>query len=278
METVRFAPSPTGLLHLGHAYSAVFGNEASQGGRFLLRIEDIERDRVRAEFVDAIFEDLTWLGLKWKEPVVFQSSRLDRYEAALQQLVAGGHVYRCFCSRKQVAEQAQSIAAAPHGPIPFYPGTCRALDPVAAEEKAAAGEEFAWRLDVARALQLLGAVEWHDRRRGVQHVEIFSDPILARRDIGTSYHLSSVVDDADQGVTLVTRGSDLFESTHVHRLIQGLLGLPTPDYHHHPLVGDGHGNRLSKRDKSIGLRALRESGSTPDEVIRRAKTSILEGT
>jgi len=278
METVRFAPSPTGLLHLGHAYSAVFANQAREGGRLLLRIEDIERDRVRDEYVDAIFVDLTWIGLQWEKPVVYQSTRLDLYDAALQTLIHGGHVYRCFCSRKQIAEQTQSIASAPHGPIPHYPGTCRGLDPRQAAYKAAQGEEFAWRLDISRALKNLGPVTWHDRRRGVQQVEPVSDPILARRDIGTSYHLSSVVDDADQGVTLVTRGSDLFESTHVHRIIQGLLGLPTPDYHHHPLVGDAEGHRLSKRDKSISLRSLRESGATPAEVLDQARRQLIPGT
>lgn len=278
METVRFAPSPTGLLHLGHAFSAVFADQGREGGRFLLRIEDIERDRVRAEYVDAIFEDLTWLGLRWEEPIAFQSSRLAIYEAALKILIDEGHVYRCFCSRKQIAEHHQSIASAPHGPIPHYPGTCRELDPKQTAKRAALGEEFSWRLDIKRSLDQLGSVTWHDQRRGVQPVVRVSDPILARRDIGTSYHLSSVVDDADQGVTLVTRGSDLFESTHVHRLIQGLLGLTTPDYHHHPLVGDGQGNRLSKRDKSIALRAMRAAGLTPAQVIERARGSLIAGT
>ncbi|MBS1709023.1 MAG: tRNA glutamyl-Q(34) synthetase GluQRS [Armatimonadetes bacterium] len=278
METVRFAPSPTGLLHLGHAFSAVFADQAREGGRFLLRIEDIERDRVRAEYVDAIFEDLTWLGLRWEEPVAFQSSRLDTYEAALKILIDEGHVYRCFCSRKQIAEHNQSIASAPHGPIPHYPGTCRELDPEQAAKRAALGEEFAWRLDIKRSLDLLGSVTWHDRRRGVQQVVRVSDPILARRDIGTSYHLSSVVDDADQGVTLVTRGSDLFESTHVHRLIQGLLGLPNPEYYHHPLVGDTSGQRLSKRDKSISLRSLRASGMSPAAVLLSAGACLIDGT
>lgn len=278
METVRFAPSPTGLLHLGHAFSAVFADQVREGGRFLLRIEDIERDRVRAEYVDAIFEDLTWLGLRWEEPVAFQSSRLDTYEAALKILIDEGHVYRCFCSRKQIAEHNQSIASAPHGPIPHYPGTCRELDPEQAAKRAALGEEFAWRLDIKRSLDLLGSVTWHDRRRGVQQVVRVSDPILARRDIGTSYHLSSVVDDADQGVTLVTRGSDLFESTHVHRLIQGLLGLPNPEYYHHPLVGDTSGQRLSKRDKSISLRSLRASGMSPAAVLLSAGACLIDGT
>lgn len=275
METVRFAPSPTGLLHLGHAYSAKFADRARESGPYILRIEDIERDRVRPEYIDAIFADLAWLGLEWEQPVTFQSTRQARHDEALQALVAGGWVYRCFCSRKQVAESLPSEAAAPHGPIPAYPGTCRHLAAADSDARAAAGEEFAWRLDVDRALAHLGPVTWHDRGRGVQAVQAVPDPVVARRDIGTSYHLCSVVDDADQGVTLVTRGGDLFESTHVHRILQGLLDLPTPAYHHHNLVGCADGQRLSKRDGAISLRSMRERGHTPEEVLQTAVRQLL---
>lgn len=278
VETVRFAPSPTGRLHLGHAYAAAYADEARQSGRYLLRIEDIERDRVRKAYVEGILADLDWLGLQWEEPVLFQSARSGRYDQALRRLALDHHVYPCFCSRRQVAEETERVGAAPHGPLPFYPGTCRGLPQEEVERRAAAGEEFAYRLDVGKALDRLGPVTWHDRRRGVQSVPRVCDPIIARRDIGTSYHLSSVVDDADQGVTLVTRGSDLFESTHVHRLVQGLLGLPVPEYDHHPLVGDESGERLSKRDGSITLEDMRGRGLTPTDVLELGRARLIPGT
>ncbi|MGC2855086.1 tRNA glutamyl-Q(34) synthetase GluQRS [Novispirillum sp. DQ9] len=271
-EITRFAPSPTGLLHLGHAYSALFAARAAgPGGRFLLRIEDIDPLRCQPAFTDALLEDLAWLGLRWEEPVRLQSRHLDDYAAALDRLRGMGLVYPCFCTRKDIQREVGDIHRAPHGPdgAPLYPGTCRSLP---AEEATAreAAEPHALRLDVARALALAGApLTWHDRARGAQvaRPEMFGDVVLARKDTPTSYHLAVTVDDALQGVTLVTRGHDLFEATHIHRLLQALLGLPTPDYHHHGLLTGPDGKRYAKRDQSLTLRALRESGMSVGEVM-----------
>jgi len=277
--TTRFAPSPSGLLHLGHAYAALFAARAAgpraEGGRFLLRIEDIDADRVRPEFEAAIIEDLAWLGLKWEQPVRRQSDHLADYARALQALEARGLVYPCFCTRKEIAAEITRAGAAPHGPAEtVYPGICRKLTADEREARRAAGERCALRLDMARALAEAKAgygrpLTWHDRGKGDQLCDPSpqGDVVLARKDLGTSYHLAVVVDDAAQGVTLVTRGEDLFEASHVHRLLQALLGLPTPQYHHHRLIADGKGQRLAKRSDALSIRALREAGHSAAAVI-----------
>ncbi|BBE33179.1 tRNA glutamyl-Q(34) synthetase GluQRS [Sphingosinicella microcystinivorans] len=260
----RFAPSPTGHLHLGHAFSALtaFRFAEAQGGRFLLRIEDIDTGRCRAEFTDGIFEDLAWLGLTWETPVRRQSEHMADYAAALTRLQAMEVVYPCFCTRADIA----AAVTAPHGAQPLYPGTCRALDP---EMRACRmTEPHAWRLDIARAAALTGPLSWHDAAHGniVATPEAEGDVVLARKDAGTSYHLSVTVDDALQGITDVVRGEDLFSATHIHRLLQALLGLPTPHYHHHGLLRGPDGKRFAKRDRAETLAALRARGVSPDAI------------
>jgi glutamyl-Q tRNA(Asp) synthetase len=271
----RFAPSPTGRLHLGHAYSAWFARAqaAAGGGRFLLRIEDIDRGRCRPEFEDAIFEDLGWLGLSWETPVRRQSDHLEDYAAALDGLKDQGLVYPCFCTRKDIAAEIAAAGHAPHdiplGPDgPLYPGTCRALDAALAADRMAAGETFALRLRTAAAAARTGSLAWTDLERGEQAArpEMFGDVVLARKDTPTSYHLSVTLDDHLQGVTCVTRGRDLFEATHVHRLLQALLGLDTPAYRHHGLLAGPDGKRLAKRDRAETIESLRESGHSPAKV------------
>lgn len=268
MTVTRFAPSPTGLLHLGHAHSALFAWRAARaaGGRFLLRIEDIDPGRCRPDFGDALQRDLAWLGLSWPLPVRRQSEHMDDYGAALARLDALGVVYPCFCTRREIEEEIARAGHAPHGPDgPLYPGTCRRI---AADRRTAgrgAGQPFALRLDVGRAAALAGPLDWRDRSHGVQRArpETLGDIVLARKDVPTSYHLSVTVDDHLQGVTLVTRGEDLFHATHLHRLLQALLGYDAPDYHHHRLLTDPRGRRLSKRDGALSLAALREAGHDP---------------
>ena len=261
----RFAPSPTGHLHLGHAYAALFAWRAARdaGGRFLLRIEDIDRQRCRPAFERDLLEDLGWLGLDWQQPVRRQSEHFADYRAALARLQELGVVYPCFCSRKDIA----LAGGAPHGDDqdgPPYPGRCRELPAAEAAARIAEGRPHASRLDVAKALALTGPLLWHDQAAGPQPArpERLGDVVLARRDTPTSYHLSVTVDDALQDVTLVTRGTDLFAATHIHRLLQALLGLPTPDYHHHPLLTNAEGQRLAKRDGAQAIRALRAAGAS----------------
>jgi glutamyl-Q tRNA(Asp) synthetase len=266
----RFAPSPTGHLHLGHAHSALVGWQAARraGGRFLLRIEDIDQMRCRPEFTAAILEDLAWLGLDWDGPVRVQSEHLADYRAALDQLTRQGVTYPCFCTRADIQAEMARADAAPHGPDgPLYPGTCRALAEAERAARMAAGVPFALRLDAGRAGMLAGPVFWHDEVAGRVTAEAVShgDVVLARKDAPTTYHLAVTVDDALQGVTLVTRGEDLFAATHVHRLLQALLDLPTPRYRHHALITDAGGRRLAKRDRAQTLRALRDSGCSPAE-------------
>jgi glutamyl-Q tRNA(Asp) synthetase len=268
----RLAPSPTGRLHLGHAYAALFAWRAAQeaGGRMLLRIEDIDKTRCREEFVVAIEEDLAWLGLAWPRPARRQSAHLAEYRAALDRLAAMGLIYPCFCTRAAIRAEIARAGGAPHGDEPVYPGTCRALS---ADERAErrARESYALRLDVARARAGLGALAWHDRGAGMIAAapELLGDVVLARKETPTSYHLAVTHDDALQGVSLVTRGRDLFNATHIHRLLQALLGLPTPDYHHHDLIRDDAGRRLAKRAAAPTLASLREAGVTPAELRAR---------
>ncbi len=267
----RFAPSPTGHLHLGHAHSALFAAGAAKesGGRFLLRIEDIDAGRCRPEFTAAILDDLAWLGLEWETPVRVQSEHMTDYRRALAALSDAGLLYPCFCTRKDIADEIASAGGAPQGPDgPVYPGICRGLDRSASAERVAAGKPHALRLDMRAASARAGALVWRDLDRGdvPARPEIFGDVVLARKDTPTSYHLAVTVDDALQGVTLVTRGEDLREATHVHRLLQALLGLPTPDYRFHRLLTDEDGRRLAKRDRAATLRSLREAGKSPAEV------------
>ena len=254
MIVTRFAPSPTGRLHLGHAYSAVLGRQS--GDKFLLRIEDLDQTRSRPEFVDGIFEDLRWLGLDWDEPLLVQSQRTSQYEEALDQLKARGLVFACFCTR---ADIAQSLTA-PHGDAATsYPGTCRALpdDPERRRET-----PHCWRLDSAKALQLAGLPSWAESEGRIFTADErdIGDAILARKDAPASYHLSCVVDDAASGVTNVVRGADLRPSTPIQRLLQQLLGLPQPAYLHHALVAHEDGRRLAKRDLAPTLAAMRADG------------------
>ena len=268
----RFAPSPTGFLHSGHAYSALFAARAAQrhGGRFLLRIEDIDRGRCRKAFEDAIFEDLAWLGLTWPEPVRRQSQHLDDYQSALDRLNSMGLLYRCFLSRRDL----DRALSAPHRDgsnrtAPF--DTDRMLSDDERARRLAAGEPFALRLRVRQAMAMTGPLDWVDHGAGRQIAipDRFGDVVLARKEFPASYHLAVTVDDAIQGVTLVTRGTDLFEATHVHRLLQALLDLPAPEYHHHALLADAGGRRLAKRTHARTLRSLRDAGDDPYDVLDR---------
>ncbi|SRR5579859_771378 len=263
--TTRFAPSPTGLLHLGHAASACFAAEQANGGRFLLRIEDIDQGRCRDEFVEAIFDDLAWLGLSWEAGVRRQSLHFDEYAQALDKLTALGLLYPCFCTRADIKE----MAGAPHGPDgPIYPGLCRHLSEEEREARRASGRPFALRLKMDEAIRIAGPLRWEDLSAGVQEArpDVFGDVVLARKDTPASYHLAVTCDDAKQGVTLVTRGVDLFPASHLHRLLQALLGLPVPRWHHHPLLAGPDGKRLAKRDGAPSIRSLREKGLSPEEV------------
>ncbi|MBF0560933.1 MAG: tRNA glutamyl-Q(34) synthetase GluQRS [Alphaproteobacteria bacterium] len=267
----RFAPSPTGYLHLGHAFAALFAAAAAarDHGRFLLRIEDIDRRRCRREFETALLEDLRWLGLYWAEPVRRQSEVMETYRAALARLEAMDLVYPCFCSRKEILDEIAAIGAAPQGPDGvIYPGTCLRLAHPERRRRQAEGQPFALRLNMTRALAMVPPLTWYDRGQGVVIADpgMFGDIVLARKDTPASYHLAVTVDDHIQGVTLVTRGNDLFRATHIHRLLQALLGLDTPDYHHHELIADSDGRRLAKRDQAPTLRALRAAGHNPKEI------------
>lgn len=280
MEVVRFAPSPTGYLHVGHAYSAWFSAKAARGGRFLLRIEDIDQGRSRPEFVSAIYEDLGWLGLTWEEPVRVQSEHFDDYSSALARLEADGLLYPCFCTRADIRNEIESAGQAPQGPDgPLYPGTCRKLSDSKRKQGIDSGEPYALRLDMARAVARAGELQWRDRSAGEQTArpELFGDVVLARKETPTSYHLSVVVDDALQGITLVTRGTDLFGSTHVHRLLQALLDLPTPEYWHHSLMLDEHGRKMAKRDGAESIRSFREKGKSAASLISRFDSLLDPG-
>lgn len=271
MTVTRFAPSPTGHLHMGHAYSALAAYSLAQksGGRFLLRIEDIDHTRSNEENTRQILEDLAWLGIEWEEPVRQQSQHLDEYDRRSAELERAGFLYPCFCTRREIQEEIERAGHAPHGSEgPLYPGICRRLSKDERHDRIASGEPYALRLDLAAALKKTGPLTWHDEIHGPQDAkpELLGDAVIVRKDIGTSYHLAVTVDDALQGITDIVRGVDLFDSTHTHRVLQELLGLPAPTYHHHELLTDENGNRLAKRDKSITLKQLRESGTTADQL------------
>jgi len=263
MIVTRFAPSPTGLLHLGHAFAAI--TAAESGDDFLLRIEDLDRGRSRDEFIEAIYRDLKWLGLSWDEPVLRQSRRGAAYGAALEKLTAMGLTYACVCTRKDIEEEIARAGEAQHGPDgPIYPGTCRHLGPVPPDKP------HVLRLDAAKAAALAGPLTFleHGKRETVDPLR-FGDIVLARKDLPAAYHLAVVLDDAFQNVNLVTRGEDLLPATHPQRLLQALLGLPEPAYDHHRLVLDQNGEKFSKRDQAVTLAALRESGATPSDIRAR---------
>jgi glutamyl-Q tRNA(Asp) synthetase len=281
----RFAPSPNGRLHLGHAYSALLNADFAKrfDGRLLLRIEDIDTTRCRPEFEEGIYEDLAWLGLRWEEPVRRQSEHFDDYRAAFRTLKGRGGVYPCFCSRRDIAEavacrEAEAGQPWPRDPdgAPLYPGTCRHLSAGEIEQRIAAGEPYAWRLDRAALQTLLpGPHGYHRFDRDGREERVAADPwrwgdaVIVRKDTPTSYHLSVVVDDALQGVTHVVRGQDLEAATDLHVLLQGLLGLPTPLYHHHGLVLDPGGDKLAKSRQSQALAELRAAGIPPRDIRER---------
>jgi glutamyl-Q tRNA(Asp) synthetase len=267
----RFAPSPTGFLHLGHAHSALFAWRAARcdARRFLLRIEDVDLARCRLEFEAAIFEDLAWLGMAWEEPVWRQSEHMADYAQGLNRLDRLGLLYPCFCTRKGIRAEIAGAGRAPHGPEgPLYPGTCRSLSEEQRQERRNAGAAYALRLDMAAAVAQAGPLVWTEREQG----EIAADPmslgdvVLARKEIATSYHLAVTLDDAAQGVTLVTRGADLYHASHVHRLLQALFELPVPEWQHHALIAGPDGERLAKRHDALAIRSLRQDGKTPAEV------------
>lgn len=279
-EITRFAPSPTGPLHLGHAYAAMIAHDLARAskGHFLIRIEDIDRSRCRSEWEARIFEDLAWLGLSWDPPVWRQSERLATYEATLDQLWDQGLLYPCTCNRRDILTALdapqEGVPMGPDGPV--YPGTCR-HKPRPKTRPA----DRALRLDMAKALP---AAALHFQEEGLpslqgkHHIspkdlfENIGDIVLSRREMGTSYHLSVVIDDAAQGITLVTRGADLFEATKIHVLLQHLLGLPTPRYHHHRLIRDENGKRLAKRDYARALATYRAEGLAPDAIRQHLET------
>lgn len=271
----RFAPSPTGLLHLGHAYSALMAWNLAQNsqGQFLLRIEDIDRTRCRPEYTAALFKDLKWLGVTWEEPVRQQSEHLEEYSSVAQQMWQSGLLYPCFCSRSEILREIEAAGGAPHGADgPLYPGICRRLSVDEAAFRIRRGDQYALRLNLQQAIDVAGSgLVWTDLQRGDQEArpELLGDVILVRRDIGCSYHLCVVWDDALQGVTHISRGDDLFDATHLHRLLQAVLKLPTPVYSHHGLLRDASGRRLAKRDRDETLTALREQGVSREEILKR---------
>lgn len=273
----RFAPSPNGFLHLGHAYSALLNARLAQdlGGRFLLRIEDIDTVRCTPDKVEAAFEDLTWLGLAWEQPVLRQSGHLARYRAVAADLQGRGLVYPCFCTRGDIA-RAGAFERDPDG-APLYPGTCRALSDEVRAARIAAGEAHALRLDMGEALKRVGARTWAEAEDETLSAfscvpaaaERWGDVVLVRKDCPTSYHLAVVLDDAMQGMTHVVRGADLYAATGIHRVLQVLLDLPAPRYFHHGLIRDETGKKLAKSAASTPLRQLRAEGKDPLD-LRRA--------
>jgi len=275
---VRFAPSPNGLLHLGHAYAAMVAHDYARerSGQFLLRIEDIDSGRSRPHFVESILADLQWLGLQWDGDVIFQSDRLDSYAGAVERLKAMDLLYRCFCTRTSMrqAQEDDSQAEGPDGPI--YAGTCRHLDPQLARKRAAT-EPHSWRLDVAKAIAMTGPLDWLDERHGkqVNRAEKLGDVVLVPKDMPVAYHLAVTLDDARDGITHVVRGDDLFASTDVHRLLQALLDLPTPIYFHHPLLLDASGAKLSKSRDSASLSVLRTAGRSGYQLIKDLRQGIF---
>lgn len=267
MIVTRFAPSPNGLLHLGHAYSAIIAHDLAReaGGRFLMRIEDIDGERSKPELADEFRRDLEWLGLEWEE-VPAQSTRIESYRKAADRLAQMELLYPCQCSRAEIAESA--VKQGPEGPV--YPGTCKC-------SKIDEDRPVAWRLDMERAVERAGALEWEDAIAGTQKAtpQIFGDVVLVRKALPASYHLAATLDDAADGVTLVTRGADLFQASHIHRLLQALLGLPVPRWHHHPILLDEGGKKLAKRRGSASLADLRNAGEDGPLLAKQLRSQIL---
>ncbi|WP_068092992.1 tRNA glutamyl-Q(34) synthetase GluQRS [Novosphingobium rosa] len=267
MIRTRFAPSPNGPLHLGHAYAALVAHDLAheRGGPFMLRIEDIDGTRSRADLAEQALEDLRWLGLVWDGPVVRQSDRLATYQAAGERLKAMGLLYPCQCTRAQIA--AAATRQGPDGLV--YPGTCRGRD--------IGPEGAAWRLDMARATALAGPLVWEDDIAGPQHArpELFGDVVLLRKEAPASYHLAATLDDAADGITLVTRGADLFMASHVHRLLQALLELPVPRWHHHALLVEPDGRKLAKRRDAPSLADRRLAGEDGPALARALRETVL---
>jgi glutamyl-Q tRNA(Asp) synthetase len=272
----RFAPSPTGALHIGHGWSALMAHDLARGkgGQFRLRIEDIDGARSRPEHVTGIIEDLRWLGIDWDEPIVMQSERLLLYRAAVDRLADEGLAYPCFCTRADIARQIAASASAPHGPAngsdgPAYPGTCAHLSPGERTDRIAAGEVHAWRLAMGEAARRAGPLVWQDMDQGpVAAAPLpFGDIVLARKDAPGSYHLCATMDDAAMAISHVVRGTDLRDATHVHRLLQALLDLPTPAYRFHPLLLDAEGRPHAKRSGGLSLAELRAAGHDPAQLV-----------
>jgi glutamyl-Q tRNA(Asp) synthetase len=275
MTITRFAPSPTGELHLGHAYAAKVAHDLARehNGQFLLRHEDIDISRVREEYYSLIEEDLRWLGLHSDGEILRQTHRQAAYREALENLKQQGLAYPCFCTRKDIQAEVQRSLGAPHQLAEhIYPGTCRSLPEEEAAQRIANGEAHAWRFDSNKTSTIHGEISFDDLRFGKTPVNILAngDAVLARKDIGIAYHLAVVVDDAFQNITHVTRGDDLFESTHIHRQLQAVLGFSEPTYLHHQCICDENGKRLAKRDDARSIRTLREQGFTPDAVLDMA--------
>ncbi len=282
----RFAPSPSGAMHVGHALAAYVARRMADlhGGFCLLRIEDIDTMRTRDKrWIELMMEDLDWLGLHFDGNIMVQSSRFDIYATALETLRSMGLLYPCFCTRARLSAAAHDIARAPHegiAPQRRYSRHCRSITPTEAAERIAAGEPHSWRIDMQRVQDLIGCPTWEDLRAGVQRCipSACEDVILSRKDTPTSYHLAVVIDDAQQGVNLVTRGADLMSSTPIHRAIQALLGLPTPLYAHHDLLLDGHtGKRLAKRTGAASLKALRDAGFSAKQVMASIDRALKRG-
>lgn len=278
----RFAPSPSGPLHVGHLLAAEQARRMADehGGRCLLRIEDIDPRAQDPQWLRLMEEDLAWLGLHFDGEMMVQSRRFGVYARVLEDLRQRGLLYPCFCRRGEIRAQAAEAGRAPHATLGYqYPGTCRALSPAEAAERIARGELHSWRLNMQRVQDLVGCPEWEDLRRGRQRCvpTAFGDPVLARKGLPASYHLCVVVDDAAQGITLVTRGEDLFEASHIHRALQGVLGLPAPLYCHHELLRDNSGKRLAKRDGARSLASLRAAGFSPRQVRDSLRAALACG-
>lgn len=278
----RFAPSPSGALHVGHIYAALEALALAHetGGRCCLRWEDIDLSRCREEYRIRAEEDLAWLGLSFDGVPFVQSLRTRIYAHACAKLREMGVIYPCFCTRREIREQIDELARAPHGLPGFcYPGTCRCLSEDERAERIARGDPHCWRLDCRRAHDYTGILEWEDMLRGIQHCvpSEVGDAVLARKDCPVGYHLAVVIDDAEQGVTHVTRGEDLFEATHLHRLLQALLQLPVPVWRHHGLLCDERGCRLAKRDGARSVASLRENGISPSDLIESVRRAAACG-
>ena len=278
----RFAPSPSGPLHVGHLLAALQARKLADlhGGQCLLRVEDIDQRAQHPEYLELMYEDLAWLGLSFDGEIMVQTRRFDVYAGVLERLRDMGLLYPCFCTRTEIRNQVAEMGRAPHATLGYlYPGTCRTLSSDEKAEKLAAGVPHTWRLDMQRVQDMIGCPCWHDMQRGTQRCvpTTYGDVVLARKDFPASYHLCVVVDDAAQGVTHVTRGEDLFDATHIHRALQGVLGLPVPQYCHHALLRDNAGKRLAKRDGARSIASLRAAGFSPQQVRDSLQAALQRG-